>query len=106
MAEQYGGWPFVAEWNELLTMPPPALRAKLVSRDREMVRLRNSSPFYLLGGIDLGDYDHRGGVPLLINLSKGWLDPHSTRLWYGRLWNSHRTRCISAGLECRHSPCL
>jgi hypothetical protein len=59
MAEQYGGWPFVAEWNELLAMPPPALRAKLVSRDREMVRLRNSSPFYLLGGIDLGDYDHR-----------------------------------------------
>jgi hypothetical protein len=59
MAEQYGGWPFVAEWNELLAMPPPALRAKLISRDREMVRLRNSSPFYLLGGIDLGDYDHR-----------------------------------------------
>jgi len=40
----------------------------------------------------------RGGVPLLINLGKGWLDPHNTRLWYGRLWNSHRTRCISAGL--------
>jgi hypothetical protein len=59
MAEQYGGWPFVAEWNELLAMPPPALRAKLVSRDREMVRLRNSSPFYLPGGIDFGDYDHR-----------------------------------------------
>jgi hypothetical protein len=59
MAEQYGGWPFVAEWNELLAMPPPALRAKLVSRDREMVRLRNSSPFYLTEGIDFGDYDHR-----------------------------------------------
>jgi hypothetical protein len=24
-----------------------------------MVRLRNSSPFYLTGGIDFGDYDHR-----------------------------------------------
>jgi hypothetical protein len=59
MAEQYGGWPFVAEWNELLAMPPAALQAKLVSRDREMVRLRNSSPFYLTEGVDFGDYDHR-----------------------------------------------
>jgi hypothetical protein len=59
MAEQYGGWPFIAEWNELLAMPPAALRAKLVSRDREMVRLRNTSPFYLAEAIDFGDYDHR-----------------------------------------------
>jgi hypothetical protein len=59
MAEQYGGWPFIAEWNELLAMPPAALRAKLISRDREMVRLRNTSPFYLTEGIDFGDYDHR-----------------------------------------------
>jgi hypothetical protein len=33
MAEQYGGWPFVAKRNELLAMHPAALRAKLVSRD-------------------------------------------------------------------------
>jgi hypothetical protein len=59
MAEQYGGWPFVGEWNELLAMPPQALRDKLVSRDREMVRLRNTSPFYLTEGIDFGDYDLR-----------------------------------------------
>jgi hypothetical protein len=59
MAEQYGGWPFVADWNELLAMPPAALRDKLVSRDREMVRLRNTSPFYLTEGIDFGDYGYR-----------------------------------------------
>jgi hypothetical protein len=59
MAEQYGGWPFIAEWNELLAMPPAALRARLISRDRDMVRLRNTPPFYLTEGIDFGDYDHR-----------------------------------------------
>jgi hypothetical protein len=46
MSEQYEGWPFVAEWDALLEMPPAELRAKLISRDREMVRLRNSSPFF------------------------------------------------------------
>jgi hypothetical protein len=29
MAEQYEGWPFVAEWNEILEMPPASLRAML-----------------------------------------------------------------------------
>jgi hypothetical protein len=59
IAEQYEGWPFVAEWNALLEMPPAILRAKLISRDREMVRLRNSSPFFLTEGVDFGDYDRR-----------------------------------------------
>jgi hypothetical protein len=59
MAEQYEGWPFVAEWDALLEMPPAELRAKLISRDREMVRLRNSSPFFLTEGVHVGDYDRR-----------------------------------------------
>ena len=58
-ADQFAGWPFVHEWDELLSLPPAELTAKLISRDREMVRLRNSSPFYLAEGIDFGDYGFR-----------------------------------------------
>ena len=58
-ADQFAGWPFVREWDELLSHPPDELTSKLISRDREMVRLRNSSPFYLAEGIDFGDYDMR-----------------------------------------------
>src|SRR5260221_3242355 len=58
-ADQYAGWPFVGEWNDLLDLPPSELTSKLISRDREMVRLRNSSPFYLAEGVDLGDYRTR-----------------------------------------------
>jgi hypothetical protein len=58
-ADQFAGWPFVHEWDELLSLPPGELASKLISRDREMVRLRNSSPFYLAEGIDFGDYDVR-----------------------------------------------
>jgi hypothetical protein len=39
--------------------PPDELTSKLISRDREMVRLRNSSPFYLCEGVDIGDYKMR-----------------------------------------------
>jgi hypothetical protein len=46
-ADQFEGWPFVREWDVLLSLPPSKLTSKLISRDREMVRLRNSSPFYL-----------------------------------------------------------
>jgi hypothetical protein len=59
IAKQHEGWPFVAEWDALLEMPPAELRAKLISRDREMVRLRNSSPFFLTEGVDFGEYDRR-----------------------------------------------
>jgi hypothetical protein len=54
-ADQFAGWPFVREWDELLSLPPDELTSKPISRDREMVRLRNSSPFYLCEGIDFGD---------------------------------------------------
>jgi hypothetical protein len=47
------------EWEDLLALPLGELASKLISRDREMVRLRNSSPFYLAEGVDLGDYDAR-----------------------------------------------
>jgi hypothetical protein len=43
-ADQFAGWPFEREWDELLSLPPDELTSKLISRDREMVRLRNSSP--------------------------------------------------------------
>ncbi len=58
-ADQFAGWPFVREWDELLSLPPDELTSKLISRDREMVRLRNSSPFYLCEGVDFGDYKMR-----------------------------------------------
>jgi hypothetical protein len=58
-ADQFAGWPFVREWDELLSLPLSELTSRLISRDREMVRLRNSSPFYLAEGIDLGLYGSR-----------------------------------------------
>lgn len=58
-ADQFADWPFVREWQELLALPAGELALKLISRDREMVRLRNSSPFYLIEGVHFGDYDAR-----------------------------------------------
>lgn len=58
-ASQFAGWPFVREWQELLALPPKELASKLISRDREMVRLRNTSPFWLAEGVDFGDYHAR-----------------------------------------------
>lgn len=58
-AGQFAGWPFVREWQELLALPVGELASRLISRDREMVRLRNSSPFYLVEGVHFGDYDAR-----------------------------------------------
>jgi hypothetical protein len=58
-ADQFAGCPFVREWDELLSLPPCELTSMLISRDREMVRLRNSSPFYLAEGVDFKDYGFR-----------------------------------------------
>jgi len=58
-AAQFADWPFVREWQDLLALPAGELASKLISRDREMVRLRNSSPFYLAEGVHFGDYDMR-----------------------------------------------
>jgi len=58
-ADQFAGWPFVREWDELLWLALHKLTSKLISRNREMVRLRNSSPFYLCEGVDFGDYKMR-----------------------------------------------
>lgn len=58
-ANQFAGWPFVREWQDLLALPPRELAAKLISRDREMVRLRNTSPFYLAEGVNFGNYNAR-----------------------------------------------
>jgi hypothetical protein len=43
-ADQFAGWPFVRKWDELLSLPPSEL-TRFISRDQEMVPLRNSSPF-------------------------------------------------------------
>jgi len=58
-ADQFADWPFVREWQELLSLPTGELASRLISRDREMVRLRNSSPFYLIEDVHFGDYDDR-----------------------------------------------
>ncbi|GKQ53578.1 hypothetical protein [Bradyrhizobium sp. Ce-3] len=58
-AGQFAGWPFVREWEELLALPTRELASRLTSRDRDMVRLRNSSPFYLAEGVNFGGYDAR-----------------------------------------------
>ena len=47
-AKQFAGWRFVGEGDELLAIPPAACVPELISRDSEMTRLRNSSPFYLV----------------------------------------------------------
>jgi hypothetical protein len=59
IAERFADRPFVREWDELLKLPAAELRAKLVSRDSDMVRLRISSPFVLAEGVDFTDYDLR-----------------------------------------------
>ena len=46
---------FVAEWEELLRLPTCELRARLISRDQDMKRLRLSSPFVTAEGVDFGD---------------------------------------------------
>jgi hypothetical protein len=43
----------------LLALPVSQLASRLISRDREMARLRNSSPFFLAQDVHFGDYDTR-----------------------------------------------
>ncbi len=43
---------FVREWIELLKRPVPEIRHRLTSRDKDMTRLRLSSPFVLAEGLD------------------------------------------------------
>ncbi len=58
-ADQFRGSSFVKEWDDLLALPLEELAVKLISRDREMVRLRNSSPFYPCRGVHFGGYLQR-----------------------------------------------
>jgi hypothetical protein len=46
---------FVADWEELLRLPPQRLRILLTSRDQNMTRLRLSSPFTTAEGVDFTD---------------------------------------------------
>jgi len=56
---RYSGRAFFREWNGLLELPLTDLRARLISRDSEMVRLRLSSPLLVTPGIDFSNYDFR-----------------------------------------------
>jgi hypothetical protein len=58
-AQRYVGRPFVRDWDDLLQLPSTKLRARLVSRDSDMVRLRLSSPFLLVAEIDFTNYNFR-----------------------------------------------
>jgi hypothetical protein len=58
-AQRYAGRPFVQEWDDLLKLPSTKLRARLISRDSDMVRLRLSSPFLLVADVGFTDYDLR-----------------------------------------------
>jgi hypothetical protein len=58
-AQRYPGRAFVQEWDDLLKLPSVKLRARLISRDPDMVRLRLSSPFLLVAGVGFTDYDFR-----------------------------------------------
>jgi len=46
---------FVVEWEKLLRLPTPELRALLTSRNQDMKRLRLSSPFVTAEGVDFRD---------------------------------------------------
>lgn len=59
IAERFPNRIFVREWDELLALPTATLRAKLVSRNSDMVRLRISSPFVLAEDFDFTNYDLR-----------------------------------------------
>jgi hypothetical protein len=59
IAERFADRPFVREWDELLSAPAAELRARLTSRDSDIVRLRSSSPFVLTEGVDFTGYDLR-----------------------------------------------
>jgi hypothetical protein len=45
----------VQDWNELLDLPVPEIRHRLISRHEDIARLRLSSPFVLAKGIDFED---------------------------------------------------
>ena len=55
VSARYAGQPFVRDWDRLLCRPPSELRLLLASRDREMNRLRLSSPFVIADGVDFTD---------------------------------------------------
>lgn len=46
---------FVRDWDELLRLPTPQIRALLTSRQHNMKRLRLSSPFMTAEGVDFAD---------------------------------------------------
>jgi hypothetical protein len=58
-AQQFVDWPFVRDSDQLLALPAADLACKLISRDPEMVRLRNSSPFYLVEDVRITNYNIR-----------------------------------------------
>lgn len=59
MSDRFPDRTFVREWDELLRRPAGELRTLLTRRNREMTRLRVSSPFGITAGIDFAHPDLR-----------------------------------------------
>lgn len=87
-ADQFAGWSFVREWQDLLALLPRELASRLISRDREMVRLRNTSPCFLAENIGFGDYD----VKVLLHPSTEVCEQHRP------LWSWRRRPCDNADI--------
>jgi hypothetical protein len=55
MARRFPNRTFVREWEELLRRPAGEIRILLTKQDRNMTRLRGSSPFGTTEGLDFTD---------------------------------------------------
>lgn len=67
LAQWEGGYSSVDDWNDILTLPLIEIRQALTRRDENMTRLRLSSPFAFVGGIDFANLDLRRRI---------WRDAH------------------------------
>jgi hypothetical protein len=55
IAHHFPARSFITDWERLLCLPTPQLRALLTSRNEEMRHLRLSSPFVTAEGVDFAD---------------------------------------------------
>jgi hypothetical protein len=67
LAQWTGGYSYVDDWNDILTLSPIEIRQALTRRDENMTRLRLSSPFAFVKGIDFANPDLRRRI---------WRDAH------------------------------
>jgi hypothetical protein len=87
MSDKYGDASFVKDWERILSLPQEEIRQRMVARDQESYRLRISSPFSTISGIQFGDEAMRRRIWKIakrlvdLRLSKPdgwnkWLDLH------------------------------